>query len=184
MTFVETISNFLSGLTPERIIQFIINPQFSGWLLVLKNFLMFLSLALLAMVIFCLARTDWLGRMLTWDLREFFSYRPFILRKTEKEWRKIKARLGAEIDSESKLAVIEADKLLNDILARMGFEGTDLSERLEKLTAETLPDIAELKEVHKIHNSIIHDPTYKLSLDEAKRALLIYEKALTDLHAL
>ena len=184
MTFVETINNFLSGLTSEKIIQFIINPQFSGWLLVLKNFFMFLSLASLAMVIFGLAKSDWLGRMLTWDLREFFSFRPFTLRKTEKEWRKIKTRLGTEIDSENKLAIIEADKMLDNILARMGFEGANLSEKLDKLTAKFQPNIEELKEIRKIHNNIVHDPTYKLSPDEAKRVLLVYEKALTDLHAL
>ena len=184
MNFVKTIINFLSELTPEKITQFIINPQFSGWLLVFKNSVTILSFVFLGVIIFCLAKSEWLGRMLTWDLREFFSFRPFTLRKTEKEWRKIKTRLGAEIDSENKLAIIEADKMLDNILARMGFEGANLSEKLDKLTAKFMPNIEELKEIRKIHNSIVHDPTYKLSPDEAKRALLIYEKALTDLHAL
>jgi hypothetical protein len=184
MKFIESIYNFISGLTPEKIIQFLINPQFSGWLLTLKITFTILSFVLLAFIIFALAKTKWLGRMITWDLREFFSYQPFTMRKTEKEWRKIKARLEAELESESKLAVIEADKLMDDILTQMGFEGRSLSAKLEKMTTEALPNIQEVKEVRKIHNNIVHDPTYKLSLEEAKKALLIYEKALADLHAL
>jgi hypothetical protein len=184
MTLIETIHNFLSGLTPEKVIQFLFTPQFFGWLLTLKNLFIVLSLILLSFIIFAFVKTKWLKRMIIWDLQEFFSYRPFILRKTEKEWQKIKARLGAEMESENKLAIIEADKTMDDILSQMGFEGTDLNEKLEKLTAGSLSNIEEVKEVHKIRNNIIHDPTYKLSAEEAKKALAIYEKALTDLHAL
>ena len=184
MTFVETIHNFLSGLTPEKIIQFLINPQFSGWLLVIKIIFIVLSLIFLGVIIFALVRTKWLGRMIIWDLQEFFSYRPFVLRKTEKEWRKIKARLDTELESENKLAIIEADKIMDDVLSQMGFEGTNLSDRLEKLSADYLPNIEEVREVRKIRNNIIHDPTYKLSAEETKKVLLVYEKALTDLHAL
>ena len=184
MTLIETIYNFLSGLTPEKVIKFIFTPKFFGWLLILKTLFIVLSLILLGFIIFALARTKWLGRMITWDLREFFSYRPFMARKTEKEWQKIKARLGTEMESENKLAIIEADKMMDDILSHMGFEGTNLSEKLEKLTAESLPNIREVKEVRKICSNIIHDPTYKLSAEEAEKALAVYEKALTDLHAL
>ena len=184
MTFVETIHNFFSGLTSEEIVQFLINPQFSGWLLVIKIIFTVLSLIFLGLIIFFLIKTQWLKRMIIWDLQEFFSYRPFMARKTEKEWQKIKARLETEMESENKLAIIEADKMTDDILNQLGFEGKDLNERLGKMTVETLPNIQEVIEAHKIRNNIIHDPTYKLSAEEAKKALLIYEKALTDLHDL
>ncbi|PIR71619.1 MAG: hypothetical protein COU43_01525, partial [Candidatus Nealsonbacteria bacterium CG10_big_fil_rev_8_21_14_0_10_37_25] len=95
-----------------------------------------------------------------------------------------KRRLETEMESEWKLAVIEADKIMDDILNRMGFGGKSLGERLGKLTAVSLPNIEEVKEAHKIRNNIIHDPTYRLSLEEAKRVIAIYEKALTDLQAL
>ena len=88
------------------------------------------------------------------------------------------------MESEHKLAVIEADSMLDNILKRMGFGGESLGERLEKLTVASLPNIEDAKEAHKIRSNIIHDPAYKLSLDEAKRIIEIYEKALTDLQAL
>lgn len=184
MTLIETIHNFLSGLTPEKIIQFLVAPQFSGWLLVIKIIFIVLSLASLVFIIFAFIRTKWLRRMIIWDLQEFLSYRPFVMRRTEKEWRKIKARLETEMESESKLAVIEADKMMDDILSQMGFGGANLNEKLDKMTAETLSNIQEVREFHKVRNNIVHDPTYKLSLEEAKKALVVYEKALTDLHAL
>ena len=184
MILIETIQNFLSGLTLEKIIQFVLVPQFSGWLLVLKVFFVVLTLILISLIIFALIKTSWLKRMVIWDLYEFLSYRSFESRKIEKEWHKIKAKLAAEMESERKLAVIEADKMMDNLLSQMDFEGASLDERLKKITAAFLPNIEEVKEAHKIRNNIIHDPTYKLSLEETKKILTIYEKALIDLHLL
>ena len=77
--------------------------------------------------------------------------------------------------------MIEADNMMNETLKRMGYDGASLGERLEKLTAATLPNIGEVEEAHKVRNNIVHDPNYKLSLEETKRVLGVFEKALRDL---
>jgi len=74
--------------------------------------------------------------------------------------------------------------MLDDILKRMGYSGETLGERLNKLTIASLPNLEEAKEAHKIRNNIVHDPDYRLSLDEAKKTIETYERALTDLQAL
>jgi hypothetical protein len=165
----------------ENIISFIINPTFSGWLLILKILFIIVALISFGFIIFALAKTAWLKRLLIWDLVEFFSFRPYGTRKIVKAWAKITARLETGLESEYKLAVIEADSILNDILKRMGFGGETLGERLEKLTTATLPNLEQVWGAHKIRNNIVHDPDYRLTLDEAKRVLDIYEQALTDL---
>lgn len=185
MNLVEIIENLLEGeLALGEIFQFIILPQFTGWLLVVRIIFILISLLFLGFIIFALIKTFWLKRLIIWDLQEFLTYRHFGLRKIEREWKKIKDRLETETESEWKLAVIEADKLMDGILKRMEFGGANLGERLENLTAVSLPNIEEVKEAHRIRNDIIYDPSYQLSLEEAKRIIAIYEKALTDLHAL
>jgi len=166
------------------IINFILNPTFSGWLLVLKIIFIILGLIFFGYIIFALVKTSWLKRMIIWDLQEFLTYRPFGVRRIVKEWRKIKAKLETGLESEYKLAVIKADAMLDNILMRMGFGGVTLGERLTKLTVVSLPNIEEVRQAHRIRNNIIHDPDYRLSLDEARRVVAIYEKALTDLQAL
>ena len=168
----------------EQIISFIFNPTFSGWLLVLKIIFVILSLLLFGFIIFALIKTTWLKRMIIWDLQEFLTYRPFGVSKIAGKWQKIKKRLEAGIESEAKLAIIEADSMLDGILDRMGFGGRTLGERLDRLTDVSLPNIEEAKKSHKIRNNIVHDPTYKLDLEEAKKVISAYEKALTDLQAL
>ena len=168
----------------NELISFILNPTFSGWLLVLKIIFIILGLIFFGYIIFALVKTSWLKRMIIWDLQEFLTYRPFGVRRIVKEWRKIKAKLETGLESEYKLAVIKADAMLDNILMRMGFGGVTLGERLTKLTVVSLPNIEEVRQAHRIRNNIIHDPDYRLSLDEARRVVAIYEKALTDLQAL
>jgi len=167
----------------ETLIQYIISPTFEGWISIIRIVFMIFSGVILISLILLLLATSWLKRLILEDAAEFLTYRPFGVRKIEKQWNKIMTRLETGIESEFKLAVIEADSMLDDILRRMGFAGETLGERLEKLTAATLPNIEQIKEAHKIRNNIIHDPDYRLPLDEARRVMGIYEQAFRDLQA-
>jgi hypothetical protein len=168
----------------EVILNYIISPPLSGWLLFLKIIFIAFSLALIGFFIFVAFSTTWLKRFILWDVQEIMTYRPFGVRRIVKQWRKIKARLDTGLESEYKLAIIEADSMLDDILRRMGFAGASLGERLDKLTLASLPNLEETRKAHQIRNNIVHDPDYRLSLDESKSTLAIYEKALENLQAL
>lgn len=167
----------------ENIISFINLPQSVGWIAVLKIVFLFLSLFLFGSIIFFLFKNSWLRHLFFYDMAEFLTYRPFGVKRIEKAWNKIIGRLETGLESEYKLAVIEADSMLDDILKRMGYGGETLGERLKNLTSATLPNIEGLKESHQIRNNIIHDPDYRLSLDEARKIMANYEQAFRDLQA-
>lgn len=175
---MPAIENF-----PENLISFFISPSLTEWLLIIKIIFIVLSLLFICFIILALLGTSWLKFRFLYDLVEFLTYRPFGVRRMEKNWKKIVARIDTGLESEYKLAVIEADNMLNEILKKMGYGGESLGESLEKLTAATLPDIEGIREAHQVRNNIIHDPNYKLSLNEARRLLDIFEKAFKDLEA-
>lgn len=168
----------------EQIISFILNPAFSGWLLLLKILFILISLCFLGLIVFVLRKSNWLKWMIILDVREIFTHRPFGVSKVDKDWKIIKAGLETEKESEWKLSVIKADSTLDNALNRMGYGGQTLGERLDKLTTASLPNIEEVGQAHKLRNNIIHDPDYRLSLEGARKAISAYEKALTDLQAL
>jgi len=168
----------------DEIISFILNPNFPDWVLILKILLIVFTLIVLGFIIFVLVQTTYLKRLIFWDLQEFLTYRPFGVKKMLRQWLKVRARLDTGLESEYKLALIEADSTLDDILKRMGFGGKSLGERLDKLTTATLPNLNEILEAHKTRNNIVHDPDYRLSLEEARKTLTVYERALTDLQVL
>jgi hypothetical protein len=168
----------------NEIISFLLYPEFTGWLLVLKYIFLFFGLFFFGYTIWALFKTSWLKRAILIDLKEFLRYKPFYVEKFLPKWKKIEKRLESEIEADLKLAVIEADELLNKAMEEIGYQGKDLTEKLEKVTEDVISNLEELKEIRKVKEDIIQDPSYRLLKEEAKRVLRVYEKSLRDLQAL
>jgi deoxyribodipyrimidine photolyase-like uncharacterized protein len=168
----------------NEIVSFLLYPEFTGWLLVLKYSFLFFGFFFFGYTIWALLKTSWLKRAILIDLKEFLTYKPFYAKKFSPKWRKIEKRLESKIEADFKLAVLEADELLEKIMNEIGYQGKDLTEKLERITEDVISNLKELKEARKIKDDIVEDPTFRLSEEEAKRILKIYEKALKDLQAL
>ena len=83
----------------------------------------------------------------------------------------------------AKLAVIEADKLVDNVLRAMVIPGETMGERL-KAAAHNYPKIREVWPAHKLRNQLVHDSDFNLTQNRAKRALQDFEKALKTLNVL
>ncbi|MFH1181106.1 MAG: hypothetical protein V1705_01690 [bacterium] len=174
----------MSSILDFDIIQFFTSPIYRTLFFVFKYGMMVFSAFLFGIIVFSLLKTTWLKRLILWDAQEFLSYQPHDARKILKDWQRIKKRMDTGLESEFKIAVIEADTMLDDVLKKMGRSGDSLGERLDKLTTDTLGNLAEVRTAHQTRNNIVHDPDYRLSMDEAGKVIQILEKALTDLQAL
>lgn len=165
----------------KEITSFILSPEFKGIFAVLRIVLVAFSLVFAIGIIFLVSSASWLKRRTLESLTEFFTYHPYGVRKSYKRWLRISRRLGAGREAEYKLSIIEADSFLDEILKRMGYSGETMGDRLKKIDPAILPNIEEVWEARKARNNIVHDPDYRLSLDEAQRVIAIYEKALRSL---
>tara|TARA_B100000508_G_scaffold128485_1_gene114301 strand:- start:3130 stop:3768 length:639 start_codon:yes stop_codon:yes gene_type:complete len=56
-----------------------------------------------------------------------------------------------------KLAIIEADIILDDILKQRGYAGNSLGERLKSISPQQLSTLNDAWEAHKVRNRIAHD---------------------------
>ncbi len=162
----------------NNIFLLITSPTFLFYLRIV--FIVIAALFLLG-IIFLLLKNSWLKRRFFEDWTEFFIYRPFGVKKTFKQWAKVLKRLETGKEADYKLAVIEADSLLYDILKKMEYKGETMAKILEQVNATILPNIQQIWEVHKIRNNIVHDPDYELSLEQARKILGIYEKSFRTL---
>jgi hypothetical protein len=177
MDITKIVENF-----PNNLISFIISPPFSVWLLGIKIFFIFISLFLLGMIIFGFLKSAWFNLRFKDNINEILSYKPAGTKKTEKNWKKIMMKLNSGLESEYKLAVIEANNMLEDVLKRMGYSGETITEKLKKVSSDVIPDIEEVKEANAVRNNIVYDPNYSLSLDRAKKIMEVYEKAFKDIN--
>jgi hypothetical protein len=99
-------------------------------------------------------------------------------------WIQIKQRMETKNESDYKLAILEADKVFDDLLKRMMVKGKDMGGRLKQINEELLPSINKVWQSHKVRNKIAHKPDYHLSYSEAERVIENYEAALHDLNIL
>ena len=81
------------------------------------------------------------------------------------------------------LAIIDADKLLDEALIKRGYRGKTMGERLVA-AQRNLSDNDSVWYAHKLRNRLVHEPRVRLKKREAQNALAGFKKGLHDLGAL
>jgi hypothetical protein len=81
------------------------------------------------------------------------------------------------------LAVIDADKLLDEALKKYRFQGKTMGERLVA-AQRNLSDNDAVWYAHKLRNRLVHEPHVRLKKREAQNALTGFRQGLKDLGAL
>lgn len=96
-------------------------------------------------------------------------------------WESISKKLDDKSVASGKVAIVEADKMLDEILGKLGFSGKDTEEKITQVKSGQLVGIQEMREIHSFHKKIVDDPTYETSLNEIKTALAAYERVFRGL---
>tara|TARA_Y100000310_G_scaffold320247_1_gene376485 strand:- start:657 stop:1175 length:519 start_codon:yes stop_codon:yes gene_type:complete len=160
------------------------SPGIQQTLFTFRIVLSVIGILLLLFSIYILMHTAWMRFAFLYDITELFTYRPYGLRRISRRWQRVMARLETANEAEYKLAVIEADTVLSEILQRMGFKGETLGDRLRILTSAIVPNLNDVSQAHQTRNNVVHDPDYRLTLEEARKTLEIYEVAFRNLDLL
>lgn len=171
-TPLQTFFHILSFVTPEKL------PDALFWPRIILGGV---GIFFLIFIIFSISVSSWIRYLILTDAREFLTFRAFGASRLTKQWEKIISRLETRNEAEYKLAIIEADAMLDQAMARLGFKGETLEDKLNVMSSVVLPSIKEVREIHRLRNTIVHDPNYILSFDEAKKNIEVYEKAFKEL---
>lgn len=92
-------------------------------------------------------------------------------------WGKTLDYLFSQHSSDWKLAIIEADSMLEELMDQMGFRGENLGDKLKSANQDNFPNLTTAWEVHTIRNRIAHEGlAFDLSQHEAKRVIALYEQ--------
>lgn len=99
-------------------------------------------------------------------------------------WGEVMRHMDSAKEAEWKFAIIESDKLVEEVLRRAGYPGETLGERLANIQPGTLESFEGLSAAHKVRNRIAHDLNYFLRYTEAKHVIQGYANTLKELGAL
>ena len=100
----------------------------------------------------------------------------------QKRWLEILQRVKSSEDG-TVLAVIDADKLVDEALKKLHINGKTMGERLVAAQRK-LTNNDSIWYAHKLRNRLVHEPNVRLKKSEAQMALAGFRQALRDLGAL
>jgi hypothetical protein len=123
------------------------------------------------------------------EFRPHFSANPRKARRVrslhdpeiEARWNTLVKRAGTNPPQSYSLAIIEADKLTDESLKRLGFQGEHMADRLEHLNATNMRTLESLWRVHRLRNELVHAPDFEISDVDAREVLEVYQKFLKEL---
>ncbi len=176
----ESIYNLL-GI--KDFIYFISSPTLQNTLFPVKLIFVFFTIFFLSAIVYFMMNSSYLKYKFFEDVTEFISYQAYGLSEITNRWKKIKKRAESGAESEYKLALIEADDFLNEMLEDRGFTGKNFEELINNAGKIVLPNLDEILSAHEIRNSIVYNPDYKIDLDRVKKILAIYEATTKNIGA-
>ncbi len=103
--------------------------------------------------------------------------------KYRTKWLAIEQSLTRDNAASHHMAILNADKLVDQALKDKGFKGQTMGERLKSAKA-SLPHRDNIWQAHKLRNQLAHEPDAKVGYDQARRALAQFKQTLKDLGAI
>lgn len=95
----------------------------------------------------------------------------------DKRWAQVFEYVISQNPGDWKLAILEADLMLEDLMEQLGFKGETLGEKLKGANRDNFKSLTSAWEVHIIRNKIAHEGSdFELSQHEAKRVISLYEE--------
>ena len=92
-------------------------------------------------------------------------------------WVQVLQYITSSNPADWRLAIIEADAMLESLMRERGFQGEGLGDMLKSATQENFRPLSTAWEVHTVRNRIAHEGgSFELSSYEAKRVIALYEQ--------
>lgn len=97
------------------------------------------------------------------------------------KWAVVQRHAQSQSESDWRLAVLEADILLDELVRSRGWQGDNLGERLKGIDRADFQTLDKAWEAHKVRNTIAHEGTnYVLTEREAKRIISLFEEVFNE----
>lgn len=95
-------------------------------------------------------------------------------------WLQVLKRLETKSPIQLKAAVVDCEKIFDEVMKISGIKGKSMDERLEQLNPAEVENLKDVLEAHNIGKRIKDDPNFEVSYDQAKHILKIYKKTFQD----
>lgn len=140
------------------------------------------SLLLIALIIYCVVRILQVRR----HEHERFHAAAQTLRskdvpKTQLRWNRVLEQARSDVEQNWRLAILEADIMLNELLDVLGYRGETMGDKMKQATRANFGTIDLAWEAHRVRNDIAHAGSLKhLTQHETRRVIGMYEQVFRE----
>jgi len=97
-----------------------------------------------------------------------------------KRWLAIKGEMESDDPEKWRAAIIDADLMLDEVVAKLGYKGETLEERLKNTVEYHFPSLENAWRAHQISDFLREDPSYPLTREVAEQTIGIYRTIFTE----
>ncbi|MFW0871433.1 MAG: hypothetical protein ACKKL4_03200 [Patescibacteria group bacterium] len=177
-SFGEILRDALFGGSGGESILSIIFGSFLGWIVIGAIVGLLIRWYLKEEIHFMQKR-----KALLYDL-ENTGYKREVGDSKSQRWEQIVKQVHSDDVNQWKIAVLDADSLLDDVLYEQGYAGEGVATKLRDAKNDNYETLRYAQEAHGVRNRIAHDAGYALSQREAKMAIASYERFFNELYHL
>lgn len=101
--------------------------------------------------------------------------------KTQLRWDRVKNQILSEDEQNWRLAILEADIMLNELLDVLGYKGETMADKMKQIDAANFRSIDLAWEAHRVRNAIAHQGSiHQITYYEARRIVSLYEQVFRE----
>ena len=174
---VSQIENYVqNAATPDTYAQFVTN-----WGL-FAAVSIFVSLILASILLYCMIR---LFQVREFERKRFESTSATIVARdvprTQLRWERVIKEINSENEQSWRLAILEADIMLGELLDTLGYRGETMADKMRDVDRASFNSIDLAWEAHRTRNRIAHESSETaLSPRDARHTIGLYQRVFKE----
>lgn len=136
--------------------------------------------ALIWFTFYCISASNWVKSKIIEKGMDYFSVGDVGKYRLLKVWKHVIARMKTNNPSNWKLAIMEADELMDEVIKSSGYRAATIDERFKQAESGVFPTIDQLRDAHQVRVKLNRDPEFNVTKEEAMRVLRIYQQAFKE----
>jgi len=155
-----------------------------------KNFFSLLAVIFIAVILYCLIRIYEINHEQAQKRKALLAGPdtppvPVDTKKYTGRWSIVEEHSNSDRDAEWRLAILEADAMLEEATSEKGFVGDTLGERLKNVSEQQFPAKQLAWDAHLVRNNIAHQGSlYELTRSETRQTIDRFKRVLETLDVL
>ncbi len=130
--------------------------------------------------IYCISASNYMKSKVVEKYMDMFGVGDVGKYRQLKAWKNVVKRMKTNVSSNWKIAILEADHIMDEVIKGSGYRGATTDERFAQAEPNVFSNLDQLRAAHALRNRVMREPDYNLTKEEALQMLRVYQQAFKE----